>query len=235
MNKKKLLIGITLPVIFLIYFFISEKNYFQNNELFDVSFKDNKLSYIKLNGEKQKVPFFNFINQDGVYISNTDYNGKVYVIEFFYTTCPTICPLMSKNLVNIQDAFLDYDNFGIASFSIASTFDTPDILNKYAEAYGVVDKDWNLMTGNLTDIYELANSGFNLYVEQVPEVPGGIEHSGYFALIDKEGYLRSRLDNFGNPIIYYLGTVSEAERFNRDGNKEQISILKEDIKLLLEE
>ena len=90
------------------------------------------------------------------------------------------------------------------------------------------------MTGKEEDIYNLANIGFNIYAGKNAEAEGGFEHSGNFALIDKEGYIRSRKDAHGNPMIYYLGVISEAEG-EEDGQKEQISILKEDIAKLLKE
>ena len=194
-----------------------------------------KLAFVEINGEKRKVPPFAFINQDSLLISNEDYLGKVYVVEFFFTTCPTICPIMNKNLVQLQDELKEFENFGVASFTINPEHDTPEILKAYAEKYGITNMDWHLMTGELTDLYALANSGFNIFAAQVPEAAGGFEHAGLFALIDKNGYIRSRVDKFGNPIVYYRGTITQEEGENDHGEEEQISILKEDIKKLLEE
>ncbi|NNE03242.1 MAG: SCO family protein [Eudoraea sp.] len=194
-----------------------------------------KLAYIILNDEKRKVPPFAFMNQDSLLITNEDYLGKVYVVEFFFTTCPTICPIMNRNLVQIQEEFRDFQNFGVASFTINPDYDTPRVLKEYAEDYGITDMDWHLLTGDRNEIYDLANVGFNIFVAQEDDVPGGFEHSGLFALIDKEGFIRSRLDDFGNPIIYYRGTITEAQGANIEGEEEQISILKNDIKTLLAE
>lgn len=196
---------------------------------------DEGLSYITLNGQKRQVPPFNFLNQDSLLITDKDYLGKVYVAEFFFTSCPSICPIMTKNLVELQKTFEDNENFGVASFSINPRYDTPSVLKGYAEKYGISDLDWHLMTGDQNSIYELANSGFNIFAAEVPNAPGGFEHSGLFALIDKKGYIRSRTDKFGNPIIYYRGMISEEQGKNDEGEKEQISMLREDIKKLLEE
>ncbi|WP_297762600.1 SCO family protein [uncultured Muriicola sp.] len=196
---------------------------------------DGSLDYITLDGNKRRVPPFNFLNQDSLLISNEDYRGKVYVVEFFFTTCPSICPIMSENLVEIQEEFRDFENFGIASFTINPDYDTPIVLKAYAEKYGITDMDWNLLTGDSEKIYELANVGFNIFAAIAPDVPGGFEHSGLFALVDKNGYLRSRKDNYGNPLIYYRGTIKSSQGQNLEGEEEQISILKEDIKKLLEE
>ncbi|WNH08954.1 SCO family protein [Thalassobellus suaedae] len=193
------------------------------------------LSFIKINGEPKKVPAFSFTNQNGKIITNKDYEGKVYVVEFFFTTCPTICPRMNANLIQVQNTFKDFENFGVASFTINPDYDTPEVLKAYADKYGVTNPNWNLMSGDKEAIYKLSNTGFNIYVGEGDEAAGGFEHSGNFALIDKNGFIRSRKDDFGNPIIYYRGIASEDEKVDDDGETEQISALKEDIRKLLNE
>ena len=192
------------------------------------------LSYLIIDGAPKKVMDFEFSNQDGIMISNADFAGKVYLVEFFFSTCPTICPKMNKNLVDIQNTFPNRPDFGIASFTINPDYDTQDVLKTYAENYGVTNPNWHFMTGNKDAIYNLANTGFNLYAAEVEGADGGFEHSGNFALIDKEGYIRSRTDAYGNPKIYYKGIISQREQFNEDGESEDISALKEDILKLLE-
>ncbi|WP_405380437.1 SCO family protein [Maribacter sp. LLG6340-A2] len=196
---------------------------------------DDELGYILLNGQKRKVPSFSFINQDSVVVTDKDYLGKVYVVDFFFTRCPSICPVMTTNLVSLQNTFKDSKNFGIASFSITPEFDTPSVLRQYAQKYEIDTSVWNLLTGDKDGIYELANAGFNIFAAEMPEVPGGFEHSGLFALVDKEGYLRSRMDKFGNPIVYYRGAILEQDKTNDHGETEEISILRTDIKKLLQE
>ena len=180
--------------------------------------KDSKLITI---GE---VPAFQFINQNNDTISNRSFAGKVYVVEFFFTTCPSICPIMNQNMKEIQNAFLDEKNFGIASITINPLYDTVEVLKEYAKTYEVVQPNWHFLTGNHNEIYTLANEGFNLYVGEAPEVEGGFEHSGFFALIDQNGNIRSRIDANGNPIIYYDGL-----------EKEGVEMLITDIKKLLNE
>ena len=169
-----------------------------------------------------KVPEFSFTNQNQKTITNKSYHNKVYIVEFFFTTCPSICPIMNQNMVKIQDHFFGNPNLGIASLTIDPIKDTPKVLKEYAIQYKITNPNWNLLTGNKETIYKFANSGFNLYVGENPEVGGGFEHSGFFALVDKEGNIRSRFDEQGNPIIYYNG-------LGDDG----VKMLKEDIKLLL--
>lgn len=200
----------------------------------DRTIRTSDLAFLEINGEPKKVPDFSFKNQDGKIITNKDYLGKVYVIEFFFTTCPTICPRMSRNLVDIQNTFPDNKNFGVASFTINPSHDTSEVLKAYAKKYGITNPNWNLMTGDQEVIYELANKGFNLYTAEEAEVEGGFEHSGNFALVDKNGFIRSRLEN-GNPIIYYNGMISEEEQVDDEGQEQQITMLKEDINKLLNE
>ena len=194
------------------------------------------LVYIpSLDGGNRKVPAFSFTDQNGNTITNEDYLGKVYLVEFFFTTCPTICPRMNSNLVQIQNDFKDYqNNFGVASFTIMPEIDTPKVLKAYADKYGITNPNWHLMTGDEDTIYKLANEGFYLYTARGEDAEG-FEHSGNFALIDKEGYIRSRMKSPNNPLNYYNGIVSEEEGTDDEGIPQEISIIKEDITKLLKE
>ena len=142
---------------------------------------------------------------------------------------------MTQNLVELQNTFKDNDEFGVASFTINPRYDTPSVLKKYAKKYGITDNDWHLLTGDQEKIYNLAQEGFYILANEDEDAPGGFEHSGMFALIDKNGYIRSREDPYGNPLIYYRGTITEKQGVNTDGEAQQITILKEDIKKLLAE
>jgi len=176
-----------------------------------------------------KVPDFEFINQNGETITNKDYEGKVYVVEFFFSTCPTICPLMNAKMVTIQNKFMGNPNFGIASFSITPDIDTPDILKKYSERNNITHNNWHLLTGKPEKfVYDLSNEGFKLPTGKGGTDHGGLYHSGNFALIDKDGYMRSRYDEHGNPLFVYRA-LDEHQLSN------QIQELKQDIKLLLNE
>jgi len=187
------------------------------------------LAYIKLNGEAKKVPDFLMLNQDSLLIGNEDFKGKVYLAEFFFTRCPTICPIMNKNMKVLDDRFGDREDFGIASFTIDPENDQPHVLKKYAEDYGVKSQNWHFLTDKKSTVYELANSGFSIFAGINPAVAGGFEHQGYFALIDKQGYIRSRVDRFDNPIVYYSGLDREDQQI------QGVDMLLEDIELLLKE
>lgn len=192
-----------------------------------------ELTYIEQYGDKKKIQDFSFINQNGDTITNKDYLGKVYVVEFFFTTCPDICPVMNKNLVGVQEEFKGNEDFGIISITIDPKHDTPEVLKNYAENYGVTSPNWNFLTGDREEIYDLANNGFGIFASSDASGSGGFAHSGLFALIDKEGYVRSRMDGFGNPIYAYRGSIERKKSFVEGEEEPQIEILIEDIKQLL--
>ena len=172
----------------------------------------------------RKAPDFEFTNQNNSKISNATYNGKVYLVEFFFTTCPSICPIMNRNMVLIQNEFKSEKDFGIASISINPENDTPAILKAYAKNYGATLPNWFFLTGDKEKIYDLANKGFNVFAGENAKVNGGFEHSGLVALIDKKGNIRCRRDANNNPIMYYDGL-----------EKTGVEALKQDIKILLKE
>lgn len=171
-----------------------------------------------------KAPKFSLTNQDNKIITNQSYKGKVYVVEFFFSTCPTICPIMNRNMKTIQASFASNSNFGIASITINPENDNPKVLNEHAKTIGAMGQNWHFLTGDKTIIYDLANKGFKLFSGENKQANGGFEHSGLFALIDKNGIIRSRKDEFGNPIYYYDGLEAK-------GIKE----IKQDITKLLAE
>ena len=205
---------------------IQQQDWVSSNRL---SATQNELVYINLNGENKKVPDFVLTNQDSLFISNEDYLGKVYLIEFFFTSCPTICPRMNVNMKKIEAVFGVREDFGIASITIDPKTDTPSQLKNYAEAYEVFSPNWHFLTGDQDYIYELANGGFNIFAGVNPDVAGGFEHQGYFALIDRKGYIRSRVDRFDNPIVYYSGLDRE------DQELQGVDMLLEDVEWLLKE
>lgn len=170
------------------------------------------------------VPAFELTDQNDKKISDKDYLGKVYVVEFFFSTCPTICPKMNQSMLQLQEAFYGNPNFGLASITIDPEHDTAVVLKEHADLLGVKHYNWHFLTGDKEYIYNLANKGFNLYAGENNKAAGGFEHSGLFALIDKEGKIRCRKDTQGNPILYYDGLEASG-----------VEAIKEDIKKLLGE
>lgn len=171
-----------------------------------------------------KVPTFELTDQNGKKVTNKDYEGKVYVVEFFFSKCTTICPKMNQNMLQLQEANYGNLDFGIASITIDPENDTAAALKVHADQLGVKHPNWHFLTGDSEYIMNLARKGFNIYAGKNDQVQDGFEHSGLFALIDKEGNIRCRKDKFGNPIMYYDGLEQPG-----------VDAIKEDIKLLLEE
>lgn len=224
--KNKSYIGISFIVlVFGILVVPTILNRIKSNDVVKSDRLNVQTTHIKSNLVKiGAAPDFSLTDQNNQLITNETYAGKVYVLEFFFSTCPTICPKMNANLKGVQQQFKGLKNFGIASITINPDNDTPAVLKKHADGLGMTDENWHFLTGDQAYIYSIANKGFNMYAAKNSKVNGGFEHSGLFALIDKEGKIRCRKDDFGNPILYYDGL-----------EKEGIKALIEDIKLLLQE
>ena len=228
MLKNKSYIGISFIIlIFGIYAIPKIVDRIQNGNVV----KGDRLDSVSNNGALNNklmviglAPKFELIDQNKRTITNEDYTNKVYVLEFFFATCPSICPKMNKNLIEVQNQFFGNPNFGIVSITIDPEHDTPEVLKEHAELLGVKSSNWHFLTGDKKYIYDLANKGFNLYAGENSKVNGGFEHSGFFALIDKKGNIRCRKDEYGNPILYYEGI-----------EKEGVQAIKEDIAILLRE
>jgi len=235
MSKKNSYIGISFIIlIFGIYVVRNLDDRISNETIIDSNRLNKKNDVKELTSNNlfvyNKVPSFEFTNQEGNVINNETYKGKVYVVEFFFTTCPTICPIMNQKMLLIQKEFAENSKVGIASISITPAIDRQEILKKYAISNGITHKNWHLLSGKSEEtVFNLSNNGFKLYAGVDNKVEhGGFEHSGLFALVDKTGSIRSRKDNQGNPILYY--------RAIEDGSfPDQINELKEDIKILLNE
>jgi len=156
---------------------------------FDPTLVDDSMLFVK---KYHKVAPFKLINQNSDTITNADYEGKIYVADFFFTTCPGICIAMAKNMTILQEEFKDDDEVIFLSHSVTPENDTPAVLRAYADKKGVLDHKWNLVTGDKEQIYNLARKSY-LAVKDAPY--GGkydMVHTENFLLVDKEGRLRSR-------------------------------------------
>ena len=216
MLKNKSYIGISFIIlIFGIYAIPKIVDRIQDNDIVKGDRLDQVGGTTKRDDKLVKIgpaPKFELVNQDNIKITNETYKGKVYVLEFFFTTCPSICPKMNLSMLDIEKTFFGNPNFGLVSITIDPSHDTPEVLKSHAKLLGVKSSNWNFLTGDREYIYNLANKGFNLYVGENNKIKGGFEHSGLFALIDKNGNIRCRKDNFGNPILYYDGLDKKGVR-----------------------
>ena len=138
---------------------------------------------------------FEFINQMGQKITNETVEGKVYVADFFFTSCPTICPIMKKEMLRVYDIFKENPDFMILSHSIDPGYDTQEVLFEYADRLGVEDaKTWNFLTGEPQKIFEIGQTSYLTTAMEDQNEPGGFLHSGAFLLIDQSGRIRGVYD-----------------------------------------
>ncbi|NBG64773.1 SCO family protein [Acidiluteibacter ferrifornacis] len=140
------------------------------------------------------IPPFEFIDQNGQLFSSKALEDKIYVANFFFATCPTICPKMSTNMLQVQDRFQDRDDFRLLSFTVNPEHDTPEVLKEYAEKVHATDGVWTFLTGNKDSIYSVGFNGYFVSAQKDSIAPGGFLHSSNLMLIDGEGRLRGVFD-----------------------------------------
>ena len=178
----------------------------------------NEITKKVLNGEividtiNHSIKNFSFYNQDSTKITRDTFNNAIYVADFFFTTCPTICPIMQNNLLLVYNEFSENKNVKYLSHTINPEYDNTKTLKKYAERLGVSSDRWHFVTGEIEDIYKIAKDSYMISALEDENEPGGFLHSGTFLLIDTNKNIRG----------IYDGT-SEAE----------MSRLMSDIKILL--
>jgi len=141
-----------------------------------------------------KIKDFSLLNQNGHKITQEDYNNKIYVADFFFTTCPTICPIMTENMGYLQNKLIDNPEILLVSFSVTPEIDSVQQLKKYAIEKNVIDSKWNLLTGDKKEIYDLARKS---YLVAKNDGDGGkydMIHTENFVLVDKEKRIRGFYD-----------------------------------------
>ncbi len=170
---------------------------------------------IAVNGDSAyaQIPDFEFINQDSQRVTNATFAGKAYVADFFFTSCPTICPIMTKNMLRIYERFRDSSDLLLLSHTIDPKRDSVGRLRQYAQNLGVRADKWHFVTGEKEELYAIADDYFNVVIED-PTLPEGFDHSGRLVLIDTKRHIRA----------YCLGTDSVA-----------VDAFMEDIETLLDE
>ncbi len=145
-------------------------------------------------GNDHKIADFSFTNQNGKLITEKEYENYIYVADFFFTTCPTICPKMTNNMVWLQNQLKKYPNVKLLSFSVTPDIDTPEVLKKYALEKGVDDARWNLVTGDKKEIYYLARKSYLAVKTGKAEEYFDMVHTENFILIDKNKRIRGFYD-----------------------------------------
>jgi len=141
----------------------------------------------------QSIPSFKFVNQYGDTITDKNLNGKIYVADFFFTSCPSICPVMHRNMLNVYNEFKNSTDIKILSHSIDPKYDSVAVLKKYADKLGVTGNMWWFLRGDKDSTYKLA-ANYLTSVTDDATAPGGHVHDGFFILIDKKKHIRGTYD-----------------------------------------
>jgi protein SCO1/2 len=169
------------------------------------------------------IPDFSFTNQNGKIITQKDYEGKIYVADFFFTTCPTICPKMTKNMTWLQNQIKNNPKVMLLSHSVTPDIDSVPVLKKYAIEKGVIDSKWNLVTGYKKDIYYIARKSYLAVKTGKPEELYDMVHTENFVLIDSKRRVRG----------FYDGT--NLDQPTNDPKVKNVTQLLEDINFLCNE
>lgn len=140
------------------------------------------------------IPPFFFTDQNGQPFTQEHLKGKVYLADFFFTSCPTICPKMTNTMRLVQASLKDEPNFHLVSHSIDPEFDSPEVLRAYATKKEADTTNWTFLTGDLLDIYDICEFGYMAFAKPDPEAPGGIIHSGFLVLVDQNKHIRGAYD-----------------------------------------
>lgn len=157
---------------------------------------------------------FRFINQDSMVVTNADVMGKIYVADFFFTTCRTICPIMKTQMLRVYKATAEMPDVLLLSHTIDPEYDTVALLHDYARRLGVDSKRWNFVTGVKDSIYKIAQTSYFATALEDQTEPDGFIHSGAFLLIDRQGRIRGKYDGTKEQDVDRL--VSDIKRLRRD-------------------
>jgi protein SCO1/2 len=205
MRSLRILQGFVLVCILLIpvLIFLFLKGFGKNEYDLPVFFQngvDNPFQECPVSDSSQHyIPEFTFTNQDGQPVGRADMEGKITIVDFFFTSCPSICPVMSKELERVNDHFRDEPLVQLLSISIDPSFDTPEILKAYAAEHHAIPGKWHFLSGTKEATFQLARCGFVLPALDGNGVPDDFVHSDKFILIDDQGRIRG----------YYSGTTRE--------------------------
>lgn len=158
---------------------------------------------------------FQLVNQDSMVVGNQLLNGKIYVADFFFTSCRTICPIMKSQMMRVYEAVKDDPEVLIVSHTIDPEYDTVGLLHDYADRLGVSSKKWHFLTGNKDSIYYLAQTSYFVTAMEDKAEQDGFIHSGAFLLIDKKGRIRGKYDGTKeeevNKLIKDIGILEKEQ------------------------
>lgn len=136
------------------------------------------------------IPPFEFMNQDSQIVNNATFEDKIYIVDFFFISCPTICPKVKKQMLRLYDKYENNDKVRFLSHTIDIKHDTIPRLKNYAQSLGVSAPKWNFVTGEKDKIYGIAEDYMSIAIED-PEAPGGFDHSGWLIVVDENRHIRT--------------------------------------------
>ncbi len=140
------------------------------------------------------IPDFEFQNQNGDKVNAKTFAGRIYVADFFFTTCPTICPVMKKNMLKVYEAYKTNPKVGILSHTIDPGHDSVQVLKTYAKDLGIAGSMWHFVTGDRDKIYEIGEKHYMVRASEDSTQAGGFIHSGRFVLVDEQKHIRGMYD-----------------------------------------
>lgn len=140
------------------------------------------------------IPSFSFVNQNNDTVTENIIKDKIYVTDFFFTTCPTICPIMKRQMLKVYEKFKDNKDVMILSHTIDPEHDTPQVLNTFAKDLGITGNQWQFLTGPKEKIYEIGLKSYMVVAKEDKTAEGGFLHSGAFILVDKDKHVRGIYD-----------------------------------------
>lgn len=149
------------------------------------------------------IPAFSFLNQDSVEITGDTFENSIYIADFFFTSCPSICPIMHRNMLKIYDKYKGNNELMFLSHSIDFKYDTPSVLKAYAEKLGAAGNQWQFASGSKESIYGIA-ADYMVFAAEDDAVAGGYEHQGWFVLIDKDKRVRGAYDGTDDEQVAQL-------------------------------
>ncbi len=179
-----------------------------------VVFPSNPAGELPLIGEPgHTTGSFSFINQDGIPFTDIDVKGKIRVVEYFFTTCPAICPKMNNNLKAVYSAFKDRPDVVILSHTVNPQTDSSRLLKSYANKYGVTDSRWQFLTGDKAALYKMAATDYLMAADTIAAMDDQFIHTQYVALVDKKNQIRGFYDATDTKKIERL--ISDIKRIQQ--------------------
>lgn len=160
---------------------------------------------------------FSFTNQYGETVTQETFRDKIYVADFFFTTCPTICPIMKTQMLRVYEKYKGNPEFGILSHTLDPKHDSVSVLYEFSDRLGVTRDTWHFVTGDMADIYDIGQNSYMVTAREDPDEPGGILHSGAFLLVDKQRRIRGIYDGTKEDKVDLL--ILDIERLLKEYRK----------------